>query len=124
MENLTVKFLEDCDPQDGSPIFKAGSVHTINMASALFWLNRGKAERCEIEADKPRAKDTKTAQVETPAPDKQKKNAPTVVMAESVGADGGFLGEKKGDLTAKAAAAQKDFESRVIAGDEELLKDQ
>jgi hypothetical protein len=43
--NVKVHFLVDCDPQDGKPVFKAGSVHELPAPSANHWIRRGKAEK-------------------------------------------------------------------------------
>lgn len=42
---VQVKFLADCDPEDGRPVFKAGSVHELAAPSAQHWIKRGKAVR-------------------------------------------------------------------------------
>lgn len=41
--DVYVKFSEDCDPENGSNVFIAGSVHKLNPASARHWTRRGKA---------------------------------------------------------------------------------
>ena len=40
-----VKFLDDCDPADGSAMFKAGKVYELIATSANRWIRRGKAVR-------------------------------------------------------------------------------
>lgn len=41
--DVQIKFLEDCDPEDGHKVYLAGSVHKLNPASARHWTRRGKA---------------------------------------------------------------------------------
>lgn len=42
--DIQIKFLEDCDPEDGTgKIFAAGSVKRLNPPSARHWTRRGKA---------------------------------------------------------------------------------
>jgi len=53
--DVKIKFLEDCDPEDGRPVFKAGSVKKLNPASARHWVRRGKAAEVtakQLKADK------------------------------------------------------------------------
>jgi len=41
---IKIKFLEDCDPENGQPVFKKGSVRELKAPSANHWIRRGKAE--------------------------------------------------------------------------------
>jgi len=41
--DINILFLEDCDPQDGSKIFKKDTAAKLNPASARHWTRRGKA---------------------------------------------------------------------------------
>lgn len=49
---VTVKFLTDCDPGNGKPVFKKGSVHELVISSANHWIKRGKALKY-VESAKP-----------------------------------------------------------------------
>ena len=40
---VTVKFLKDCDPGNGKPVFKAGLVKELVISSANHWIRRGRA---------------------------------------------------------------------------------
>jgi len=40
---VKVKFLEDCDPGHGKPIFKKDSIRELVISSANHWVSRGKA---------------------------------------------------------------------------------
>ena len=40
---LEIKFLDNCDPEDGSAIFKKGKVYELPASSANHWLRRNKA---------------------------------------------------------------------------------
>ena len=42
---IKVKFLTDCDPGNGKPIFKKGSIKELVISSANHWVRRGKAEK-------------------------------------------------------------------------------
>jgi len=46
---VKVKFLADCDPGGGKPVFKKGSVKDIVASSATRWIRRGMAERYKKE---------------------------------------------------------------------------
>ena len=43
--SFEIKFLENCDPADGSAIFEAGKVYELPASSANRWIRRNKAER-------------------------------------------------------------------------------
>ena len=43
--SFEIKFFENCDPADGSAIFKAGKVYELPASSANRWIRRGKAVR-------------------------------------------------------------------------------
>lgn len=67
--DIQIKFLEDCDPQDGTgKIFAAGSVKRLNPASARHWTRRGKA----VEITNKEIKDLKKAKEKTDAETKEK----------------------------------------------------
>jgi len=42
---IRVKFLTDCDPEDGKPVFKKGSIHELSPPSANHWITRRKAQQ-------------------------------------------------------------------------------
>jgi len=42
---VKVKFLKNCDPGNGKPVFKAGSIHGLVISSANHWVRRGMAEK-------------------------------------------------------------------------------
>lgn len=45
MREITIRFLEDCEPQDKSGrVFKTGQEITVSHDSAWHWVRRGKAE--------------------------------------------------------------------------------
>jgi len=50
---VKVKFLTDCDPGGGKPVFKKGSVHELVISSANHWVTRRKAVRY-VEPVKPK----------------------------------------------------------------------
>ena len=59
---VSVKFLKDCNPGGGKPIFKAGSIHTLVISSANHWVRRGKAVKYveKVRAAKPVSKPKKS----------------------------------------------------------------
>lgn len=63
---ISVEFLEDCDPQDGKPIFKKGSVHKLSRPSANHWITRRKAKQYIESAKKSRVESKVEAVVEEP----------------------------------------------------------
>jgi len=58
---VKVKFLVNCDPQDGSSIFKAGSIRELPPASANRWIRRGMAEAYKPKAGRPPVRQKATA---------------------------------------------------------------
>jgi hypothetical protein len=42
---VKVKFLKDCDPGNGKPVFKAGTIRELVISSANHWVRRGMAEK-------------------------------------------------------------------------------
>ena len=57
--DVNIKFLQDCDPEDGGPVFVAGSTAKLNPASAHHWIRRRKA--VEITAKQAKAIDDRQA---------------------------------------------------------------
>jgi len=42
---VKVKFLKNCDPGNGKPVFKAGTIRELVISSANHWVRRGMAEK-------------------------------------------------------------------------------
>lgn len=64
---IKVQFLTDCDPGNGKPVFKKGSVKELVISSANHWVRRGKAvkyteppKKVKVKAPKPRGRQRKT----------------------------------------------------------------
>lgn len=73
--DIQIKFLEDCDPEDGTgKIFAAGSVRKLNPASARHWTRREKAVEITDKEVKAAAK-TKAKEAEKAKKEAEKKAA-------------------------------------------------
>lgn len=80
---IKVKFLKDCDPGNGKPVFKAGSIRELVISSANHWVRRGMAEKY---VEKPKKVKPAKAKVTTSRGRSRKvsvKAEPVTVEAES-----------------------------------------